>query len=61
MSIGVILTSGFLGFIVAVVSGLLLGLGFIACFAVYSGVGVTAALSMFTIRGIWCAAARRLA
>ena len=60
MALGVILTSGFLGFVVAVLSGLVLGLGFMACIAVYSGVGVTTALSMFTVRGLWCAAARRL-
>jgi hypothetical protein len=61
MSLGVVLVSGILGFIVTIAAGLVFGLGFLACMGVYSGVGVTTALSMFTLRGLWCAAARRLA
>ena len=61
MALGVMLTSGFLGFVAAVVSGLLLGLGFLTCFAVYSGVGIGAAVSLFAMRGLWCAARRRFA
>ena len=61
MALGVTLISGFIGFVTAIASGLLLGLGFAAAFAVYAGVGTLTAVSLFAIRGLWCAAARSLA
>ena len=61
MGLGVILLSGFVGFLAATFSGLVLGLTFLQSFGVYFGVGLAVAMTLFTLRAMWCTAAHRLA
>ena len=61
MAFAISLFGGLIGFFAAVLSGLVLGLGWIECFAVYAGTGTLVALSLFTVRGVYCLAARQLA
>ena len=59
MGIGILLTGGVAGFFSAVLAGLVLGLTILECAVVYSVTGITVALAIFTVRGIYCAAARQ--
>ena len=61
MAFAIMLLSSFFGFISAVFSGLILGFSFLESFGVYFATGLAFALLLFTLRGIFCAAARRLA
>ena len=60
MGLGVLMFSGITGFFAAVLSGLVLGLNFIEAFGVYWATGVVLAVALFTVRGLYCAAARRI-
>ena len=61
MGLGVMMFSGFVGFLAATFSGLMLGLTFLQSFGVYFGVGLAVAMTLFTVRAVWCSAAQRLA
>ena len=58
MAIGILMVGSFLGFGLAVTTGLILGLNFLAVLSLYAVSGVAISLSVFVARGLWCSAAR---
>ncbi len=61
MGFGILLISGVFGFLAAVFSGLVLGLSWIESFGVYWAAGLVVAITIFTARGLFCAATRQFA
>ena len=61
MAAAIVFIGGLVGFLAAVVGGLVLGLGWIESFAVYFGSGLTVSMLLFGVKGLICGATRQLA
>ena len=61
MALGILTISGFLGFVSAVLAGLMLGLTPLGAIGVYCLAGSISALTIFSARGLFCVAARQFA